>query len=54
MGDGVYAFAAGVYAFAAGAYAFAVFTAGLGVVFVAFVFAGFFVRARFFMARNLQ
>jgi hypothetical protein len=37
-----------------GVYAFAVFAAGLGVVFAAFVFVGFFARARFFMARNLQ
>jgi hypothetical protein len=37
-----------------GVYTFAVFAAGLEAVFTAFVLAGFFVRARFFMARNLQ
>jgi hypothetical protein len=42
MGVGVYAFAV------------AVFAAALGVALAAFVFAGFFARARFFMARNLQ
>ena len=37
-----------------GVYTFAVFVAGLGVAFAAFDLVGFFVRARFFMARNLQ
>jgi hypothetical protein len=39
-----------------GVYDFAVFAAGLGVLLAAFTFdfAGFFVPARFFMARNLQ
>jgi len=37
-----------------GVYTFAVFVAGLGAVFAAFDLLGFFVRARFFMARNLQ
>jgi hypothetical protein len=38
-----------------GVYVLPVFAADLGALFVdALTFAGFFVRARFFMARNLQ
>jgi len=38
-----------------GVYAFVVFAAGLATLFVdALAFTGFFVPARFFMARNLQ
>jgi hypothetical protein len=40
-----------------GVYVLAVLSADFGALFVAvavFAFAGFFVRARFFMARNLQ
>jgi hypothetical protein len=41
---------------AVGVYDFAVFASDFGLLFAAFTvdFAGFFVRARFFMARNLQ